>query len=61
MNKKAPATNRTEQDDRAAQNSGKAAETDSKRPQSGRHAASHVKAEKHHGAGGGAKQRHGGR
>ncbi len=57
--KTAPPTNRTEQDVKAEANSGKPATTSSSKPGSGQHAASHVKAGKDHGAGGGAKRRHG--
>jgi len=57
--KTARPTNRTEQDAKAETNSGKPATTDSSKPGSGQHAANHVKANKDHGAGGGAKQRHG--
>ncbi|MCA3182858.1 MULTISPECIES: hypothetical protein [unclassified Cupriavidus] len=59
MTKTAPPSNRSEQDARAEDNSGKAATTPSRKPGSGQHAANHVKAGKTHGAGGGAKQRHG--
>ncbi|KAI3591516.1 hypothetical protein D9X30_3341 [Cupriavidus sp. U2] len=59
MTKTASPSNRSEQDARAEDKSGKAATTPSKKPASGHHAASHVKAGKTHGAGGGAKQRHG--
>lgn len=59
MTKTAAPSNRSEQDTKAEENSGKAATTPSKKPGSGQHAANHTKAGKMHGAGGGAKQRHG--
>lgn len=59
MTKTAPPSDRTEQDAKAEENSGKAATTPSSKPASGQHAATHTKAGKGHGAGGGAKQRHG--
>lgn len=57
--KSAPPTNRTEQDAKAHAKSGKPATTSSDKPGSGQNAANHTKAGKDHGAGGGAKQRHG--
>ena len=57
--KTAPPANRTEQDAKAEAKSGKPATASSKKPGSGQHAANHTKAGKDHGAGGGAKQRHG--
>lgn len=57
--KTAPPTNRTEQDAKAEAHSGKPATTHTDKPASGQHAASHTKAGKDHGAGGGAKRRHG--
>ncbi|MGY8527644.1 hypothetical protein [Paracidovorax citrulli] len=57
--KTAPPTNRTEQDAKAEANSGKPATTEGNKPHSGQHAASHTKAGKNEGAGGGAKHRHG--
>ncbi|MBT2794573.1 hypothetical protein [Paraburkholderia strydomiana] len=57
--KTAPASPQTEQDAKAEAHSGKPATTSSSKPGSGQHAANHTKAGKDHGAGGGAKQRHG--
>jgi hypothetical protein len=57
--KTAAPTNETEQDVKAASHSDKPATTKSSKPGSGQHAANHTKASKDHGAGGGAKQRHG--
>ena len=57
--KTAQPTNRTEQDVKAEHQSGKPATTKSDKPSSGQHASNHQKAGKDHGAGGGAKQRHG--
>ncbi|MBW0449912.1 hypothetical protein EN871_19825 [bacterium M00.F.Ca.ET.228.01.1.1] len=57
--KTAPPANRTEQDAKAEANSGKPATTRTDKPGSGQHAANHTKARSDHGAGGGAKQRHG--
>jgi|GEM_PF-1608964 len=57
--KTAPPGNRTEQDAKAQANSGKPATTSTEKPGSGQHAANHTKARSDHGAGGGAKQRHG--
>ncbi|HEY2024085.1 hypothetical protein [Paraburkholderia sp.] len=57
--KTAPPTGHTEQDDKAKAHSGKPATTSSSKPGSGQGAANHTKAGKSHGAGGGAKQRHG--
>ncbi|WP_159836781.1 hypothetical protein [Burkholderia sp. 8Y] len=59
--KTAPPTSKTEQDAKAENQSGKPATTSSSKPASGQHAANHTKAGKDHGAGGGAKQRHGSR
>ncbi len=59
--KSAEPTNRTEQDVKAEQQSGKPATTHSGKPSDDQHAANHEKADKDHGAGGGAKQRHGSR
>ncbi|MDR5784433.1 hypothetical protein QCE63_34000 [Caballeronia sp. LZ065] len=52
-------TGQTEQDAKARANSGKPATAQSSKPGSGQHAANHTQAGKDHGAGGGAKQRHG--
>lgn len=57
--KTAPPSNHTEQDSKAEAQSGKPATASSSKPGSGSHAATHSKAGKDHGAGGGAKQRHG--
>lgn len=59
MTKAAAPSKRTQQDVQAVENSGKAATLPSPRPGAGQHAATHTKAGKGHGAGGGAKQRHG--
>jgi hypothetical protein len=57
--KRASPTGQTEQDANAKANSDKPATTHSGKPGSGQHAANHTQSGKDHGAGGGAKQRHG--
>jgi hypothetical protein len=52
-------TSQTEQDAKAQTQSGKPATEQSSKPASGQHAANHTRSGKDHGAGGGAKQRHG--
>ncbi len=59
--KTAQPTKRTEQNVKAEHPSGKPATTTSRKTGSGQHASNHLKAGKDHGAGGGAKQRHGSR